>query len=373
MARIAIIDDAIHDSLLNSKVVLRYRYDNGNFVVSSPPAHEHYTHGTIVLKILENYSSDLEIISVELLDDWFLNRKCSTARLISALELCTHLDVDIIHISLGSTRLSESIKMNASIRQITMSGIPIIAACSNEFYRTIPAAYPEVLGVIYDPTENLHEGTFAEICNPYLGINYISNNIRSIPNTLNFSKSNSLSAAVITARVNELINNGTERKISSIIRELKKEASLNQQLCNWEPHPISQYTSIPVVCLFNIFSKDEKQQIALLNEFAAYGYEAVGISCISDIDDVRIFKYADFGGQNLKTMQTNIIAYTQSDLLIIFLDTNVVDCGTVKQYANSSDVLCIGYSNSTDGNSYDAATLFSILVKSLCHDYSKEN
>lgn len=320
MAKIAILDDAINGNLLETPVVSRYTYFNGHYCKADLSNLVTYTHGTIVAKILETYACDFEIVSIQLLDNWFTQRRCPTKLLTLALKLCTELDIDIVHISLGSVRLSEIRDMNSWLERITQSGIPIIAACSNDLYRTIPASCHNVFGVVCDTKGNLQEGQYAVEFNPYLGTNFIANNILTIPNKFCFSKCNSLAAPVITAQVNNLINRGTKRTIPDLMNKLQQNANyISVDECtvdNRSMHPIG----IPIIWLTDIFSQDSTKQLELLNMFADDGFEAFGLSDAIATSDVRLINFNDVCRQSISKILSCMDTYTKSDLLIVFLD-----------------------------------------------------
>lgn len=341
MAKIAIIDDAIYDELLESKITSRYCYSDGKFYAGAQPTNAHYTHGTIVAKMLESYAVDFTIVSIQLLEDWFVQRRCPTTLLSMALRLCTQLDIDIVHISLGTTRLSECIGIDTYIQQLTRSGIPIIAACSNEFYRTLPAAYSDVFGVICDKFDLLNEGEFAAVYDPYLGTNFIASSQSNFPNIMSFTKSNSLAATVITACVNQIINDGAKRIIPTIYCELKKKS----RRITWKTSPVIRSTenqvSVPIVQLIDVFPKDKEKQSALLNEFCSQGYEVAGITCVADAKDIRLIHFLDVRGSSLMEIQRNLVACTKSDLVISFLDSELAHILAARDSTTNSDALCI--------------------------------
>lgn len=364
MAKIAIIDDAIHDGLLKKKVLSRYRYSEGKFYRGIASANPHYTHGTIVAKMLENYATDYQIVSIQLLEDWFVQRKCSTSLLIKALEFCTQINIDVVHISLGTTRLSESQKMSEHIYRLTQSGIPIIAACSNDFYRTIPAAFPNVFGVISDKLDLLREGEFAEVYDQYLGTNFIANNQNYFPNIMSFSKSNSLAATIVTAHVNHILNKGIDRSIPEIYCSLQKESRKMPNTMLPPKTILVNRESIPIVYLIDVFSRDMYKQTALLDEFCAQGYEAVGMTCISGTDDVRMIHYSEAQGLDLQLVQKHLIACTQSDLLIAFLNSEIVHF-PLSQNIQNEGVLCISRKELSQVSVEDVESVYSRLIELL--------
>lgn len=324
MAKIAIIDDAICNSFLEKPITARYKLIDGAFCMiedeDNVEDNLYLTHGTLVAKILQQYATEYEIISVQILDNWFLQHKCSTELLLIALDFCIRSDIDLIHCSIGTERLSHIREMDDLLSQIIQSNIPIVAACSNAKYRTIPASCANVFGVMCDEENILPEGTFALLKNPYLNIEFVANYQLPIIGGRGGAKSNSLAAPVITAKINDLLNMKMEHSIPIIFDELKRKAWPDIRYDSLPNSRIGNQDSVPIVYLVDVFPEDSCWQSKLLNIFAFHGYEAVGLSSATEVYDVRLLCYMDVNIQKPKDIQERIIASTRLDLLLVFLN-----------------------------------------------------
>lgn len=317
MARIAIIDDAIHSEFLSRPVITRYCLSNGVFKKQTSSLKPELSHGTMVAKVFEHYGIGYEIVSIQLIDNWFLHRHCPVNFLKQALDFCINLNCDIINISLGTTHLSDESELTPIIGKVLSSGVPIVAACSNMFHRTIPASLRGVFGVVCDLQEQLKAGAYAFSPNPFLGTEFVANYDTNIVGKVGVRKSNSLAAPVISAQINNLINE--EGGFSSrLVSKLKQNAMCLPNLENIPNLRSSQRASIPVVYLVDIFTNQADKQTELLNLFTKDGYETVGITTANEPMNVRFLKFADINNNSAAEIQSSICACADIDLAIVF-------------------------------------------------------
>lgn len=321
MAKIAIIDDAIQDDRLENPTTAHYCLKNGLFEQAKMLSYStsHDTHGTLVAKVLQTYAKEYEMISIQILDDWFAQRTCSADRLISALKFCGQIDVDLIHCSIGTERLSRIRQIRKPLDMLSWKKIPIIAAGSNARYRTIPASCSGVFGVMYAENSPLPPGAFAFAGDSYLGTELIANYELFTTSNMQYAKSSSLAAPVVTAKVNDLLNRGIGRSFDTLTAELQCCAWSDNTFGNWKERSFRAVESVPVAYLVDVFAQDGQSQIDLLDVFARYGYEAVGITGVSSVQDVRLLCYRDLREQSPKQILMRMLASTRVDLLIVFL------------------------------------------------------
>ena len=317
MARLAIIDDAICDNFLSQPVSERYCLRNNMFVKKNLCENNEMSHGTLVAKVLEQYAINYEIISVQIIDNWFQSRRCSSDLLKKALDFCAELDCDAINISLGTKRLSEAIALLPSLKKVQFAGTPIVAACSNTFHRTIPAAMDEVFGVICDLQNELPFGAYAVSPDPYLGTDYIANYAIDFSENAGTRMSNSLATAVVTAKINNILN---QKKCThaELVSELNKDAEKltikkeNTSFDSMKP------TTIPTVYLVDILASEKDKQFALLDLFAEDGYEVIAASDIDGLSDARFLKLSNLGSNAFAELQNRICTCAKVDLAIVF-------------------------------------------------------
>jgi hypothetical protein len=320
MTKIAIIDDLIQDNCLKYPVI-HYRLENGCFRQTKICSHEEMaaTHGTLVAKVLQTYAMEYEIISIQILDNWFKQRTCSAGRLIAALEFCSQLDVDVVHCSIGTERLSRIRQVRDPLAELLHKKIPVIAAGSNAMYRTIPASCNGVVGVLSTENSLLPPGRFVIEEDLYLGIGFAANYELIGTTDAQYAKSSSLAAPVVTASVNELLNSGVDYSIDAIITALKRQAWTDGMSDHWIERPFRTIETVPVAYLVNIFAQDEQKQIELLDIFAEHGYEAFGITDVNTVNDVRVLNIKDLRNQPPAQIIRRTLASVRTDLLLVFL------------------------------------------------------
>ncbi len=75
-------------------------------------------------------------------------KKASIEDLVVALNFCIQERVEIINLSIGTTRLSDYQKIYPMIQRVIANNIVVVAAQSNQNRITVPACLPNVIGVI---------------------------------------------------------------------------------------------------------------------------------------------------------------------------------------------------------------------------------
>ena len=375
MARIAVIDDAIHDRLLPQPVAERYCLRDGVFDRAGPCGETGLSHGTLVASVLAQYAQAYELISVQIVGNWFETRRCPSGRLCQALDFCAEIGCDVVNVSLGSKRLSGGRGMAPAIRRLARAGIPVIAACSNTFHRTVPAAQPGVLGVVCDPAQHLVPGAYACAQNPYLGTEYIANYELTLPGLMDAHRSNSLAAAVLTARVNNLLGcSGASRD------------GLAAALCDgaavYGPSAVSALAgadcgSVPVVYLAGVLHDQPEEQIALLDLFCDSGYEVLGVSDRRLSQDARFLDRAAVGHGPAREMQQRLCACAKVDLILVFApfdwfstldwDGFDADAAAIVSTADASNAIPMGFARQQYAVSRrsDAQFLYHYLLRVL--------
>lgn len=335
MSKIAVIDTGINILGLfhPDRVIARYCIKNGEHIKTSPlpmwspesrktfwsvdNTHIPYGHGTLCAQVLEFYSDiageDYTVTDIQLWDESdaqtpgkVKNTGCIN-NLHGALQLCLSLDIDIISMSLGSYMLSDSPVMGDIIRALYEAGIIMVAACDNCSRITIPASYPEVIGVRNESSHILKYGDM--VCNTedYLGIQ-----VTAAYAFKKFTASNSLTVPIVVSRINQYMNRGitgfqkvieklTEDSPQELIRVFR-QANQNQLL------DIHQPRTIPHVCVlqdkaagnFDFF-------LDMIERLSQEGYESV---CLMDSEkrhnDMRFFYYNDY-----KAPLANILAFLE--------------------------------------------------------------
>lgn len=316
MARIAVIDDSINDGVLKTEVKERYIYEAGSFKRSYSKPQDKITHGTLIAKVFETYAVSYEIVSIQLLENWFKQQVCSVSSLVKALEFCETLDIDLIHISLGTEKLSDYRFLKDAIQEIEKLNIPMVAACSNYPCRTIPASCKSVFGVIADQHNLLSGGEYVTYISHYLGTQFMADYELDIPLSGKIGKSNSLAAAVISANVNEYLNKKKKKcTFDEIFAYLQHNAKKNIEVPKGRVYLDDE---TPIVCLGNSLSTDEDKQIEIINIFAQNGYEAIGISYHGSYDDVRLLEGRCFNECSSLRYEEGLLTVPNVDIILVF-------------------------------------------------------
>ncbi len=150
---VALIDDGIdrfkcpeltisYDLIVQTDGAIREREYN-----ESVRAH----HGTVCAKIIHTYYPKAVFCSLQIFSD--TRHRSNIQQLIAALNWCAKHRILIIHLSVGSTRLSDFEPLRETISSLLHRGHIIIAAHSNRLNQyTMPACFSGVLGVAADPS-----------------------------------------------------------------------------------------------------------------------------------------------------------------------------------------------------------------------------
>jgi hypothetical protein len=146
--RIAVIDSGIDTAIsgLDKNVVFStgFRINDKGYITEYPDMETKYQHGTIVSLIIRHICSNVEFISINILND---NISTDGRVLLYAMSKAFDYHPDIIHMSLGTTKW----KYKGYIRKITKEAdrqnISLVAAANNQGSVSYPAYVKGVFGV----------------------------------------------------------------------------------------------------------------------------------------------------------------------------------------------------------------------------------
>lgn len=144
---VAVIDSGINmkEKVFLERHIRNYSYQDNGFELSTSNVIN--THGAEVIKILLHEDSDLEIISMQILQE---NNKCPLLYVVRAIEFCIELKVDVINMSLGTCILDQRKKklLEFACEKAIDSGIVIFAADTNaRGKKSYPANFDKVIRV----------------------------------------------------------------------------------------------------------------------------------------------------------------------------------------------------------------------------------
>ena len=181
------------------------------------------SHATIVANIIQKYSNNCIFTSIKVLDN---NGDGTLQALIKGVELCLEMNVDIIHMSIGTTRFYKTAKLVKLLERVAKKKICVIAAQSNSMLYTIPACLNEVIGVRHSD-ECLPEDYIIQI-NNWDGVDILTSSRHHITIKNEGEKillpSNSFAAPYITSLIANIISEKGRMPKSQIINELCKNA-----------------------------------------------------------------------------------------------------------------------------------------------------
>ena len=148
--RIALIDDGIEPSHLPDGMVACDLSVHEDCVVRARPLEERILtdHGTTCARIIAKYSPQAEFCSLRVFHRERLRTSCD--QLVCALSWCLSQRVPLVHLSVGSSLLSDYPRIRPVIARMLRQGQVVVAACSNSVPYSMPARLGGVLGVVGD-------------------------------------------------------------------------------------------------------------------------------------------------------------------------------------------------------------------------------
>ncbi len=153
---IAVIDDGI-DRLYFPEICKEVRYQEDN-------KRSYISHATFCAAIIKKHVKvPVEIINICILDE----EGCGDiANLQNALEWCYINNVDIINLSLGSTKLSDRYLLKKIVNDLAQKGVILVCASDNIGKVTYPACFTNAIGV-----KSIRDGSISDGQWNYLNYN----------------------------------------------------------------------------------------------------------------------------------------------------------------------------------------------------------
>lgn len=206
---IALIDDGID---YNSYPEIHLKHDllveDDNVKLRNSTDRILTSHGTTCARIIAKYAPSVEFCSLRIFHKEKLISSCS--KLITALKWCVNSRIPIIHMSIGSSYMSDYTKMRPLIVKMLHQNQVVVAAYSNsQAYSSVPACIRGVFGVVAD--SNLENNLYyfsnkrSERYEVYASSHHIlislSGKVTITQNT------NSYAAPTLTSHIHNLLNN----------------------------------------------------------------------------------------------------------------------------------------------------------------------
>ena len=237
----AIIDDGVYAHF--DFVTQCWKIDKNGKTQRIQPNLEPYdtnqndSHGDTCMRIIQKYiPKDIaEFYSIQILDRD--TRKGDVNSLVRALELCLNLNVQFVHMSIGSSSYQDFHAISETIQKLADRNITIVAATSNRGNITYPAYLQNVISVKSNAI--LKDNQYYYRRNVFDRIDFESSSAHLIKKDGQFrvtSNSNSYAAPLISAYALSIIH-----KFPGITSERVKEKLVKYAL-NYDAEP---YYNIP--------------------------------------------------------------------------------------------------------------------------------
>lgn len=316
MSRIAIIDtvvdpEGLHCNTFEGYNVCKNEYSNRYQADKS--------HGTICAMVLDQCTSDYDLVNVQALTSHNTTQAKSTGyieNLCKALQLCSTLNIDIISLSIVSSVLSDSKYLFDIVKDLTLKSI-IVAALDNKRYITVPTCYPFVIGVQSDRANYLMPGELAYLKDDPLLANIYANCNFNFIKKLYCSPSNSLAVPVAAAFINNLLNQG--KNIQQTLKELKPY-NITREQENSFIHPVTYMAYDPPIIIVygaNLKHTYHTCQFVMDLLFSNYNVQSTGLCSIKVEYDIRFKTISSINNINddLKFME----CHYKTDLIFVVI------------------------------------------------------
>jgi hypothetical protein len=256
---VAIIDDGIDEITLDSHNVSIMNLISQNGKISLAQHFKEPTHGGLCTDVFWETTGRLPDVSICLPRD--NTGRCNINDLELALRWCASNNIDLINLSMGTTRYFDSCILQETMKRLSNSGTILVAGASNRGLITYPAAFDSSIGVCCDYELKTNEITYID--NPFDGINIATYPIPSKQG--NIIGTNSISTAYISGIIhNELGSDLSVQKVHNFFRE--KSIKINEDWkCEYLKQKVSQtpeYETIVIV----LFSQSHKQTTEFITE-----------------------------------------------------------------------------------------------------------
>lgn len=167
--KVVIIDDGLNNELYDFKIEENYSLLNNNGIKEK--CFNPNSHGSICAYIINSLCKNVSFIGINI----FKNKKAKIKDIISALNLCLLLNVNVIHLSIGVIEIDRKnyINLNNIIDALIMQNKIIVASISAQLHLTYPGSLPKVIGVCHTNFLKKDEVVFEQ--NNLLGIKCFCN------------------------------------------------------------------------------------------------------------------------------------------------------------------------------------------------------
>lgn len=325
MARIAIIDDWMNPRYLSKKDSVRY-IPIGNDKTVTECQGEEYTHATVIMKVLELYAEDYEIMNIVLARK--LNEPRDIREIRTALKVCLNEQVDIVCMSFGTDRISDGAYISDLIGQLYERDVILIASADNNGYYMLPAAMPEVIGVDLDRKGTIEAGEYIVQKKNYRNTDVAVNcNLELSLQGKRFYPSTSFAVPVIAAKINGYLNEGCfgQREVRERLRaDAVGTDSWEYAAGDMEAGDMEVGDMLPVIGSHSIEMEEWIRIMDVMNR--RFDIETIGVDYVAAGRDYRFLSVVDLDGHSWIGQLDFIERHTTADMILAALVDESVDC-----------------------------------------------
>jgi hypothetical protein len=223
--RIVIIDSGIsrNESYLKNSIKkeIGFEFNTNRDVIELHNPKIKHEHGTVIAKTIKSMCSDVEFISINILDE---NLSANGRVLIEALKQSLTYKPQIVHLSLGTTKLKYWYSLKKLTRILNKNNIIVVSAANNEGKRSYPAYFKDVVGV---KGTNINNDGFYYDDEFFYSSLYLPEVLCKDNEKYKRICGNSISAAYITGHISKIILDLNLKSNKEIVDYLKYEGLKN--------------------------------------------------------------------------------------------------------------------------------------------------
>lgn len=161
-----------------------------------------FFHGTNCAIIIHQVCVNARLYSYQLLDD---AGRGNVNDLKTAFDWCLMNNICLVNLSLGTTHFRDKSYIRKIVNHYANKGLIIVAASANSGYKTYPASFSNVIGVISDNFFDISKGLIKQ-----KGIDFVApsnHKVEIVGNCTRLEKSNSYAAPYVTAMLGNIMIN----------------------------------------------------------------------------------------------------------------------------------------------------------------------
>ena len=212
---IAVIDSGVEKDLLRNSIKNDIVIDKDGLSYANSNSSTYSWHGTNCALIIEKYCKYVDISSVCILGG---KGTGMVSKLEPALEVCLQNDIRVVYLSFGSTHYNDKAEIRNVINHYANKNMIIVAASSNDGYKTFPASFTNVIGVVAGDTYCTESDLQV-----HKGIDFTAfseHNIKNKSNFVRLGRNNSYAAPFVTAFIGNLMQKKNCRNICEVREHL---------------------------------------------------------------------------------------------------------------------------------------------------------